>query len=55
MRGMIALRTALGGLLVKNFHTPHLASFQLEVRGKGTGGMCFEKGPVPKQSNLTGL
>jgi len=44
---MIALRTALGGLLVKNFHTPHLAAFQLEVRGEGYRRNVLRKGTCP--------
>ena len=44
VRGVIALQTALGGLLVKNFHTPHLACFQFEVRGEGCRRNMLWKG-----------
>lgn len=34
------------GTLVKNFHTPHLASFQLEVKGGRVQEECAWKGDL---------
>lgn len=52
VRGMIALWTALGGLLVKNFHTPHLASLQLEVKGGRVQEECASKGDLSLSSQI---